>query len=704
MKNFLRFSLITTIILPFIAMAQNNNIDYDQIKMDENFRVGVMRFNAGYYSEAINAFQKAMSFKPDNIQVRTWLGKAYYFAGFEDSALQEWEKVIQKKGDEKEFYLERFVENIKAKNSIAPLVNEDNNFVLSLNIENNKRKGIIFKRPLNVYPDRNGDYYFTSFATNSILKLDQNGELVSEFKGVNTFKNLFNKKENNEMLAPFDLKIVKDKIYVSEFLGERISILDKKTGKRISSFGSKGSGDGQFFGPQYIASDGEFLYISDSGNQRVQKFDMQGQFILSLPNIKNPSENEFSGFKNPSGVEVLNDYVVVGDNSENGSFLRIFDKNGNYMGSSSTNNSEMLKEIENIKFLYGNKLLVTAKNDVFEYDIENDTIKNLFKTEDKTSKLTSATFDENGNLIVADFNKNKLSILSQMSLLYSGLQIEIQKIINSNFPEMQVEFVVKDPYGNPILGLKNKNFILSEGNGYLVNADLAYKGTDTTNGDIVIVLDTSASSFKKENLSIIQNAIENIKNEFAPTGKVFLIPILSAGGNVNFNLEEETIQSVMASAQQTANGDFSVAIRNAALELAKNVDSNKAVIFISDGQINDENFQTYGFAETYSFLKRKQISFYLVKVGANSISDKMQYLIENTSGYSQDLINPKGFKNLHEKVLEQKNSYYIMKYKSNMNSDFGRRYIPLKVEAYLNNRSGKDELGYFAPLNFDRKK
>ena len=50
----------------------------------------------------------------------------------------------------------------------------------------------------------------------------------------------------------------------------------------ITEWGSQGTGDGQFDGPMGIAYDpAGFLYVTDLYNDRIQKFDLDGNFILS---------------------------------------------------------------------------------------------------------------------------------------------------------------------------------------------------------------------------------------------------------------------------------------------------------------------------------------------------------------------------------------------------------------------------------------
>jgi len=39
-----------------------------------------------------------------------------------------------------------------------------------------------------------------------------------------------------------------------------------------------------------------------------------------------------------------------------------------------------------------------------------------------------------------------------------------------------------------------------------------------------------------------------------------------------------------------------------------------------------------------------------------------------------------------------------LSYVSTLPTNFGENYLPLETEVYLLNRSGRDESGYFAPL------
>ena len=59
----------------------------------------------------------------------------------------------------------------------------------------------------------------------------------------------------------------------------RVQIFNQGGGGSGGSFGTCGSGDGQFNEPQGIAIDDEgFVWVGDTGNSRIQVFNLSGQF------------------------------------------------------------------------------------------------------------------------------------------------------------------------------------------------------------------------------------------------------------------------------------------------------------------------------------------------------------------------------------------------------------------------------------------
>ncbi len=80
-------------------------------------------------------------------------------------------------------------------------------------------------------------------------------------------------------------------IYVADGYGNdaRVAKFDKN-GKFIKSWGSKGSGQGQFNSVRGIAIDSRGnVYVADAGNKRIQVFDGDGNFRTQIENIGTPS-------------------------------------------------------------------------------------------------------------------------------------------------------------------------------------------------------------------------------------------------------------------------------------------------------------------------------------------------------------------------------------------------------------------------------
>jgi YYY domain-containing protein len=108
--------------------------------------------------------------------------------------------------------------------------------------------------------------------------------------------------------------------YVSDTENKRIQKFDA-TGKWLLSFGSEGNGNGQFAaispesvgtGPGGLAVDaGGNLYVADTWNHRIQKFDSEGRFVASWGSFINLADPAFadapdkdSRFYGPRGVAI----------------------------------------------------------------------------------------------------------------------------------------------------------------------------------------------------------------------------------------------------------------------------------------------------------------------------------------------------------------------------------------------------------------
>jgi tripartite motif-containing protein 71 len=77
----------------------------------------------------------------------------------------------------------------------------------------------------------------------------------------------------------------------------------------VAKWGSYGSGAGQFINPRGIAVDTDYVYVVDSGNNRIQKFTRNGEFVMAWGS---PGSGD-GQFNNPQGIAVNRGIVYMTD-------------------------------------------------------------------------------------------------------------------------------------------------------------------------------------------------------------------------------------------------------------------------------------------------------------------------------------------------------------------------------------------------------
>ena len=153
-------------------------------------------------------------------------------------------------------------------------------------------------KPINIEVDDEGNKYVADTERNQVLVFDRADEFITAFGQRGQFR-------------PTDMLVEGNNLYVVDIKGHRIVVLDRTTGNELSSFGSPGSDDENFFQPTNIAmGPDKHLYISDTGNFRVQKYTLEGQFVQTYGAGVGTSPGNFA---RPKGVAVDRDgrvYVV----------------------------------------------------------------------------------------------------------------------------------------------------------------------------------------------------------------------------------------------------------------------------------------------------------------------------------------------------------------------------------------------------------
>lgn len=122
------------------------------------------------------------------------------------------------------------------------------------------------------------------------------------FNAANAFVRAYG--EDEQFDKPFDVAVYEDKIYVCDMNKNGIVVVDKESGKTTMEIGELGTGEGMFYKPTHVVVDGEGnIYVTDSFNYRIQKFDPNGEFMKSF----GYQGDTLGAFARPKGLDISRD-------------------------------------------------------------------------------------------------------------------------------------------------------------------------------------------------------------------------------------------------------------------------------------------------------------------------------------------------------------------------------------------------------------
>ncbi|MEW6194579.1 MAG: NHL repeat-containing protein [Bacteroidota bacterium] len=187
-----------------------------------------------------------------------------------------------------------------------------------------------------------GFIFIIDEANNEIIKLDTLGNEVNRIGGFGWDSYSFD--------SPADIFTNTLNIYIADKNNDRIQIYDKDL-NYLSSFSTEGNENIEFRYPTGVAvySQGD-LFILDSDNARILKFDLRGDFITTIGGI----ESGNYVLNNPKKFTLMpNGNLIVIDNRN----LVFFDQFGNYI-----NKVSLEYEPTNISSTYGIVAITSGEN------------------------------------------------------------------------------------------------------------------------------------------------------------------------------------------------------------------------------------------------------------------------------------------------------------------------------------------------------
>lgn len=651
----------TKIILLFFvfvsSLSFSQDVELNRINAKEEFKWGVRFFNQGFYEKSVFSFERSLSFDSLDLRTHLWLGSAYYMKGDVDAAIQEWSILSDK--NEIPLWLEKSMEIISAGRGVLNRLYSPEEWVPLYH------KPV--SRPSSIMSLDDGGSAIVSFLGNSIIFLNSNGAEVNRFNG--GFEP-FNR--------PFDIiQDNSDGFIVSEFMGDKITFVNSLGVKT----GSVNSGDSPLSGPGFLTKDAfGYFYVSDWGNRRVCKFDMEGNFILSISDFR---------LSRPSGVLAVGENLYIADAINKMIFL--FDSSGNYID---TVISEGLESPEGLSLKEPGVILVADGSNLKEFKIDSRELSFLSDLQGQASRITKGIVDVNGNTLTIDFNLGEFYALTDISSLYGGLYVVIDRVSNMNFPEMEIELQVYNRLGQPVIGLDNSNFLISENNKIVGERNIIFKGSENSliNMGLIVDMDISMAPY----LESFYDISLSLESGLFPGDSISLIKaaalpeILYYESGISDNVSKITSQDFY----DRKGIELSIKLAASSLLSSRTV---RELVIVTNGLTKDSDFQKYSLNEISDFLKNNRVSLSVIYVD-DRVNEELEYLVKDSGGKSAYLFSGNGPKGIISGLREKKSGFYVINYESLKNIDNGETYTSVEVEVNFIRKSGRSESGFFVPV------
>ncbi len=283
--------------------------------------------------------------------------------------------------------------------------NKDGNYVMQFD------NGGQISGPKSVSIDSKGNIYVVagdSVEPDFVRKFDSSGNLLGR---------VGNKISSDvgQFYSPSSVVIDdQSNIYITDMGNDRVQKFDK-TGAFLMQFGSKGANEGQFSGPSGISLDSNGnIYVVDSDNYRVQKFDSNGNFLMKFGS-SGSANGQFNGASGIVLDTLGNIYVVdtwnhrVQKFDSNGTFLMTFGSNGTLNGQFKNPIGISLDSTDNIY------VTDSGNNRVQKFNKDGTFLMrfgNAGANDGQFSGPSGISLDSNGNIYVVDSRNHRVQVFS----------------------------------------------------------------------------------------------------------------------------------------------------------------------------------------------------------------------------------------------------------------------------------------------------
>jgi DNA-binding beta-propeller fold protein YncE len=266
------------------------------------------------------------------------------------------------------------------------------------------------RNPAGIAVDSSENVYIADTNGSRIVKYDSSGNFLLSFGSIGTGYGQFE--------FPCGIAVNNSNVYVADTHNYRIQKFSLD-GVHQRQWGSYGTGNGQFSGPLYgpegVAVDSSgYVYVADTYNNRIQKFDSNGNYLLQWGSIGTGDGK----FYFPGGIAVdISGYIYVADTDNHR--IQKFSSSGVYqaqLGGFGTGNGKLKNpygvSVDSLGFIY---VADTYNNRIQKFN-SSMTYQTLWGTKGSGDGQfcipSGVSVGSSGNIYVADTDNHRIQKLN----------------------------------------------------------------------------------------------------------------------------------------------------------------------------------------------------------------------------------------------------------------------------------------------------
>lgn len=635
----------------------------------EHFRRGLTFFNAGQYTAAREFFYKALNRVAYFHLARRYLGDAHYYSGEWNSALEQWEfldknsegayPLIRMRSDLLRFQLNGF-------RNAGPYIHFKAYGPQDFG-------GYVVRRPVDTAVDRESNVYYLFGESANVIQANAGQTMFHQFRG-----RIFDR-----LKTPAAMALYGTELFIADYAEDRVRAFDT-SGSEVLSFGGNGGKDGELRGPAAVLVTEHAIYVSDSGNRRIQKFDRSGKFLLKFI----PTE-AFT----PAGLAWHDGRIYAADRAGR---IVLFDEDGNYLEQME---SPLLKSPRGISTDKTRLIVADETSGVLFYDFAEKAWSKLEVRTSEDSELIwnrpfSARVDTNGMLYVSEAGSGRVHVLMPESLRISNLECRLERVDTASFPDVALFFRAKNRLGNPLTGLTRREIRIYENDRLLRGINTANMEPYQNRTNLVLVQEESPFFAEEENRRILESVISSLIAPIRISDRIRVLRASEGPRMVYEGLQRRAIVRAMSEGEHVKNPATGKAMFDGISHLVTGL-GPRALVLFSAGD-NPEIFRQYPRDRIEYYARAHGIPIFVISFSGEG-PEELKGLAEASGGGLIKAYDQKKMQALYEQIRGEKDSRYVLTYRSQITQDLTGRYIDVRVDVDHQGMTGAAEGGYFVP-------